>query len=161
MIRRSLFLLVAGLTGMVSVAAADMHDNTYDWSAELIAFDDAAHTMTVRARIEDYASIPNLDEFSEGDRLTLVWTGRSWAAGVRDLGTNPETAPEALTLPVEFVGTENDGRYVSFRVPVPADSLARVRELMIGDRVTGVSPRGDAEWSSGVVSVRHYNDVNR
>lgn len=152
--------LVVTLAGLATEAVANMHGDTYDWSAELVEFDDGADTMTVKARVEQYAGIPNLDEYSEGDRLTLVWTGRSWAAGVRDLGTNPETADEALTLPVEFVGSESDGRYVSFRVPVPADSVARVRELTAGDRITAVSPRGDADWDSGVISVRHYNDVD-
>lgn len=160
-LRRGFVGLAAGLAGLSAIAAADMHDDgTYDWSAELVEFDDGANTMVVKARVEQYARIPDLDSFSEGDRLTLVWTGRSWAAGVRDLGTQPEAAADALTLPVEFVGSESDGRYVSFRVPVPDESVARVSELTVGDRITAVSPRGDADWESGVTSVRHYNDVD-
>ena len=150
-------LLGAGTN--VSAADAQATADAYEWSAEMIGFDEAAGTVTVRARVEGYTRIEGLEHFAEGERLTLVWTGRNWAAGVRDIGDTLEIPDGALSLPIEFV--EHDGDYVSFRVPVPASSVERIRALEPGDRITAYSPRGEtASWDAAVISMRHYNDVD-
>lgn len=154
------FALAANVLATSAIGATtDSADETYEWSAEVISFDESAETLTVRARIESYAPISDLRGYSEGERLTLVWTGRSWAAGVRDVGANPDLPKGALSLPIEFV--DADDGYVTFRVPVPSGSVERVATLEPGARVTGHSPRRHTnDWRAGVVSLRHYNDVD-
>jgi len=163
--RTGLFVAAISLTAAGTGALAEGADqqaavDTYEWSAEMVAYDAAAGTMTVRARIEQYSPIESLESFEEGDRLTLVWTGRSWASGVRNIAVDPVLDEAVLRIPIEFVGTELDDRYVVFRVPVPAGSAARLEALEPGARITAASPRGDVDWDGSVVSVRHYNDVS-
>ena len=140
--------------------AATSNDN-YEWSGKLISFDPAAKTAVFQARIETHANIEGLDDYSDGDRLILTWTGRSWAAGVRGLSANPKLEPGTLSLPVEFVSTERDGQYLNFRVPVPAAAVDTIAKFEPGVRVTGISPKMATDWDSGVSMLRHYNDTGR
>jgi hypothetical protein len=125
-----------------------------------VSFDQATKTAVFRARFEAYADIPGLDAFRDGDRLTLVWTGRSWAAGIRALAEHPNVSTESLMLPVEFVSTTLDDQYLNFRIHVPDSALATIRELPEGSRITVVSPRQPKSFDSAVISMRPYNDVS-
>lgn len=135
--------------------------DSYEWSAQMVAFDEAANLLTLKARVASHSGITGLEDFSDGDRLTLVWSGRHWASGIRDIAADPNLDAEALRMPIEFVDADSDGRYVTFRVPVPEASKERISEIVPGSRVTGMSPRGDSDWNGSVVSLRHYNDVDR
>lgn len=154
---------MVALLGLTSVAAgaAPNSEDTYEWSAALMSVDEAAGTAVFQARIQPYVHIDGLDSFEDGDRLTLVWSGKSWAAGIRDLGVSPSVEPDALKLPVEFVSTARDHTYLNFRVAVPAAALKDLVAMGPGARVTVLSPRKDANWRSAVVSLRQYNDVGR
>jgi hypothetical protein len=154
-------LLSFGFANLVlypSSAQAEHHD--YEWSATLISYDEASRTAVVQARIESYVSIEGLDEFSDGDRLILIWTGRNWAAGIRGLAADPELTPETLSLPVEFVSTERDEQYVNFRIPVPDSAVDTIASMEPGTRVTGMSPRMATDWDTSVSSLRDYNNIS-
>jgi len=158
---RNLFLssaLFAAAACAPEVRAAS--EDTYDWSAQLVSFDAATGTAVLKERVEAHADIADLDEFADGDRLTLVWTGRSWAAGIRDLARDPELEPGTLTLPVEFVASEGDEDYIHFRIKVPASATAMLAGFDPGVRLRGESPRSGASFDEAVVSLRHYNDVS-
>ena len=155
----TLSLGIAGSAVMAATALAAEH-GTYDWSARLVSFDQAAGTAVLESRVEGHADIDGLDSFADGDRLTLVWTGRSWAAGIRDLARDPELSAETLSLPVEFVSSERDGEYINFRVKVPASAIGTIAAMEPGVRITGVSPKQATSFESGVMSMRHYNDVD-
>lgn len=151
-----LFFLVSAGAAASEYAATE---GTYEWSAKLVSFDSESNTVVLRASIERYPGIDGLDGYSTGDRLTLVWTGRYWAAGVRDLIPVGAHSEYALTLPVEFVSTEQADRFLDFRVPVPANSIESIRSMEPDTRVTGISPRSGAAWGQGILLLRHYNDV--
>ena len=156
-------LVSLGLVFLAPFAArATMHGDhdVYEWSANLVSFDEATATAVFQARVETYANIEGLDDFSDGDRLILSWTGRSWAAGVRDLARDANLEEGTLALPVEFVSTEREGRYVNFRVPVPDAYLETIGAMEPGTRVTGVSPKTLADWGSSIGELRHYNDID-
>lgn len=155
-------LLTLGLANVVygATAANAADDETYEWSAKLVSFDSATNTAVVQALVESYVDIDGLDEFFDGDRLILTWTGRHWAAGIRSLDRDPDLTDSPLLLPVEFVSTELDGRYVNFRIPVPESARSEIAGFEPGTRVTGTSPRMATEWAKGVISLRHYNDID-
>ena len=159
---RSLFLsfvlLAAAAAGADGARAAS--GETYEWSAQLVSFDAATGTAVLKERVESHADIAGLDGFADGDRLTLVWTGRSWAAGIRDLARDPELPEWALRLPVEFVASERDGEYIHFRIKVPASAVDMLAAMDPGVRVRGESPRSGGRFDEAVVSLRHYNDLN-
>jgi hypothetical protein len=156
-----IFLFALGLAGAALGAASAYaaQAETYEWSASLVSFDAASGTAILQERVEAHAAIDGLDDFAEGERLTLVWTGRSWAAGIRDLVRDSDLDPEVLALRVEFVSSERDGRYINFRVKLPADSVDRIAAIGPGARVTGVSPRAVASWDQSVIALRPYNEI--
>jgi len=151
---------LVGFAGHEAKAQDSDETETYDWSAQLVSFDRTSSTAVFKARIESHATIDNLEEFSDGDRLILVWSGRSWAAGVRDLARDPELTPDTLSLPVEFVSSENDNQYLNFRIHVPEASAGTIAAFEPGTRVTGISPKMATNWTTGVQTLRHYNDVS-
>ena len=152
------FTLLAAAAGTSGARAAT--EETYQWSAQLVSFDAGSRTAVLEERVESHADITGLDGFADGDRLTLVWTGRSWAAGIRDLAQEPRLEPGTLTLPVEFVAAVRDGEYLRFRIRVPADAVERLAAMDPGVRVRGESPRSGGSFDEAVVTLRHYNDLN-
>lgn len=150
--------IVAGMLAMAAanLAHADAANDTYTWSAELISVDQNARTAVVQSSV-----IADIDygRLARGDRVTLTWSGITTAAGVRRVTEG--AAPEAdwLTLPVQFVSSELDGRYIRFSVPVPHDDLAKVAALSPGQWITVTSPRRATNLEEAVVDLRPYNDV--
>lgn len=134
-------------------------DDPYEWSAALVAYDAEAGTAVLRARVNSHAELGRPAEYSDGERLTLIWSGRSWASGVRSLERDPELTPTTLSLPVEFVSVEDDGRYLNFRIAVPDDVADAIADIEVGSYVTGTSPRMATYGDTAVYSLRHYNDV--
>lgn len=152
------------LTGLLAMAAAlpafanDAANGTYTWSAELVAIDEPARTVTVESRLVSNAEV-DFGSFEAGDRLTLTWSGINTAAGVRRIvdGAAPET--DTLTLPIEFVSAEHDERYVRFKVPVPSDDVTKLAALEPGQWITATSPRRPERLEEAVADARPYNDV--
>jgi hypothetical protein len=152
--------IVAGLLALAAVhaASATAATDTYTWSAELVSVDENARTVTIQAPLVGNAEI-DLGRLERGDRVTLTWSGISMAAGIRRVTDG--AAPEAdwLTLPIEFVSAEHDGRYVRFSVPVPSGDLAKLASLSPGQWVTATSPRRANSHEEAVAEMRPYNDV--
>ena len=152
---------IAGLLAMAAalpVLADSATDNTYEWSAELIAVDEPASTVTVQSPL---VSNPEVDfgSLESGERVMLTWSGINTAAGVRRIvdGSAPEA--DELTLPSEFVSAEHDDRYVRFKVRVPNDDIAKLAELEPGTWITATSPRRAQHWDEAVGDARPYTDV--
>jgi hypothetical protein len=152
---------VAGLLAMaaaVPAIAGDAANDTYTWSAELVAVDQAASTVTVQSRLVGNAEV-DLDSLDSGDRVTLTWSGINTAAGVRRIVDGAAPEGDRLTLPIEFLSAEHDNQYVRFKVPVPNDDLAKIASLTPGAWVTATSPRRSQKYEEAVADLRPYNDV--
>ena len=153
--------VIAGLLAMAAVlpaTAGHAANETYTWSAELVAVDPAARTATVESRLVGDADV-DFDELEAGDRVVLSWSGINTAAGVRRIVSGPAADEDRLTLPIEFVSSEHDNRYVRFKVPVPSDDLATLTSLAAGSWITATSPRRAGRWEEAVADMRPYNDV--
>ena len=144
----------------VSGAAADTADlpvsETYTWSAELVAFDEAEALATVRARLVE----ENLNEpsgFSAGDPIVLTWSGvHSAAAGILAVAPG-ERAWGRFEMPVEFVSLE--GRYLTFRTPIQADFVNTIMALEPGRWVTATSPHAAWDRNAVVLDIRGFTDI--
>lgn len=156
---KSLLPAVAALLAFVVVRPAVAQSDPYTWSAQLVAVDEQAGTITVDARLVTEADVEAIAALGSGTRATLVWSGMNWAAGVRRVMRGAPAADETLTLPIELVSLEDENRYVRFRVPVPRSDLPKIRSLVAGGWVTATSPRRPASGAEAVASVRPYNDV--
>jgi hypothetical protein len=153
--------VIAGLLAMAAgqpAAADDTANESYTWSAELVAVDQQARTATFQSRLVSDADV-DFASLDPGDRVTLVWSGINIAAGVRRISTGAAAAEDRLTLPIEFVSAELDDQYVRFKVPVPSDDLAKLASLSPGQYATATSPQRAARWEGAVVNIRPYNDV--
>lgn len=153
--------LIAGLLAMAAAIPAianDAANDTYTWSAELVAVDEPARTVTVQSRLVSNAEV-DFDALDAGDRVTLVWSGINTAAGVRRIVEGRPSEDDRLTLPIEYVSAEHDNRYVRFKVQVPSDGLAKLKALDPGEWITATSPRRGARFEEAVADVRPYTDV--
>jgi hypothetical protein len=149
--------------GLLAMAAAlpvagGVANATYTWSAELVAVDEAARTVTVQAPLVSDAEV-DFGALDRGDRVTLVWSGINTAAGIRQVTERGPSEDAQLTLPVEFVSPAHGERYVQFKVAVPSEGLAKTAGLQPGAWVTATSPRGAAHYEEAVAELRPYNDV--
>jgi len=144
-----------------SVAAADTapasEEPTYVWSAELVAFDKATDTVTVKARLVSEA--PRVAGLKAGDAAVLAWSGVSTAAGVRAVERGTKSRYDHMTLPVEYVSSEENGRVVSFKVPIPPKDAAAIERLQPGQYVTATSAQQPKSAKEAVAAIRPYTDV--
>jgi hypothetical protein len=88
----------------------------------------------------------------------LTWSGISWGSGVRAVERGNTSKFDRMTMAVEFVASELDGRYVSFKVPVPAPHGAAIAKLKPGSYVTGTSPWRATTPAEAVISIKPYSD---
>jgi hypothetical protein len=142
-----------------SAESVEAHQ-TYTWSAELVEFDAASNSVTVRALLVSNPESPDLSKLNAGERAMLTWSGITMAAGVRAVERGDSSSFDRMTMPIEFVASELDGRYVTFKVPVPADSAASLAKLQPGAYVTATSPMRAKNAAEAVVAIRPYNDVS-
>ena len=157
-------LLAIGGTFAQHASAADSKkaDPQYTWSAEIVSFDKASKMLTLKSRIEDSVEIKGLDRLKKGDAITLTWTGRTWGAGVRNItrGHERSASAEALTLPAEFIKTELNGRYVVYRMPIPATSVGKIAALTPGQWVTAMSPHHSMDPDKAITAIHPYNELS-
>ena len=151
-------LILFGASGP-TVASSDATGTTaldnYTWSAQLVALDDASRIATVRAMLVGH-DLGDLSGYKDGDRIVLTWSGVTSASGIRCIARG-ETARGRFEMPVELAAV--DGRYLEFRVPIPADHLDRIRTIEPGQWVTAMSPQPATDPARVVVSIRGFNDV--
>ncbi|HZF29426.1 MAG TPA: hypothetical protein VE907_09930 [Gammaproteobacteria bacterium] len=154
---------VVGLLALAcaSVAAADTPATsdppTYAWSAELVAFDKATNTVTVKSRLVSEA--PSVAGLKPGDAVMLTWSGVSTAVGVRAVERGAKSGYDRMTMPVVYVSYEQDGRSVSFKVPIPATDAAAIERVQPGQYVTATSPQHPKNAKEAVVAIRPYADA--
>jgi hypothetical protein len=152
-------LAIAGTAEAGVQAAGERSPDAYTWSAELVAFDPPTNTATVKSTVVNDATMADLSKFTKGDQVVLTWSGAvSYASGVRSIERGT-TTKERFTMPVEFVSAEEDGRYVTFRVSVPAEHAAKIKALEPGQWVTATSPHAPTGSTEVVSSIRSYTDV--
>ena len=156
---------VPGVVGLLALACASVaaaqtpatSDPTYTWSAELVAFDKATNTVTVKSRLVSEA--PSVAGPKPGDAVMLTWSGVSTAVGVRAVERGAKSGYDRMTMPVAYVSYEQDGRSVSFKVPIPATDAAAIARVQPGQYVTATSPQRPKNAKEAVVAIRPYTDA--
>lgn len=104
-----------------AAAAPAMRGPSFGWFAELVSFDAATRTMTVKARIEPHVA-QYTKTFAPGDRLVLTWTQFSGNADAVTYvaSENAMTAKSGYVVRGTFVSADANAKTLTFALPVPA-----------------------------------------
>ncbi len=163
-----LLIWVAGMATPTSTASSSPEE-TYRWTGELVALDEGAGTLTVRARILSPAVLAESDGLRASDSIVVTWSGSGdrasgvWSvarAGSRAAaaGEEPasEKADERFPLRAAFEALDAENRYLTFSLPLPEASLAAVRSLTRGAWARMTSPRHLEDAAAALLAVDPY-----
>jgi hypothetical protein len=141
----------------VKAASSDPAAETYTWSAELVALDEAKHMLTAKAYVVADQPKAEFKNFKAGDRILLGWSGfDKFASGINHAMRYTGAAiTEKFSFPVEFVSFDAEKNYVTFKTTVPADGTAKIRTLTPGEWITATSPQTKPE-AQPIVAIRPY-----
>ena len=133
---------------------------TYRWQGELVSLDEATGTLTVKSRVASPAGLAAVAGAESGEPIIITWSGfESRASGIRaampDDGSGLWGSNRFL-LRATFVEADDARRYLTFRTPVPPESLATVRSLTPGSWASVRSPHHPADEVPAVLSVDAY-----
>ncbi|HET9218800.1 MAG TPA: hypothetical protein VFR18_17580 [Terriglobia bacterium] len=155
-----IFGFVVGSAFAQSAQSATSTSDSYQWSAELVAFDEPMRMLTVKASAVGEAQ-KQLAAFKAGDKILLNWSGfDKYASAVNGAWKQDATrkAEDRFSFPAEFVTFDASRNYVTFKVPAPAEATARLKSIKPGEWVTATSKHGHASVTQPLVAVRGYND---
>src|SRR5437762_4181765 len=147
------------ITSQVAAQSSQPAADTCTWSGELVSLDEGARILTVKARVVGDQRMTELPKFKAGDRLLLTWSGYDKYDDAINRAVRYDATKKSdqrFTFPVDFVTFDSTHHYVTFKVPVPADSIDRIKPLKPGEWVTAASPHTKTADSQPIVSVRPY-----
>jgi hypothetical protein len=152
-------LLAVSASGLTAYSQTSKEE-TYQWSAELVAFDQPGGTITVKAMARQDVG-KQAAALKSGDKVLLTWSGFEKYAhditGIQRHSANLK-ADARFAFPAEFVSFAANN-YLTFKVPAPADAATRLKDIKPGQWVTATSRHGAAAETQAVVAVRGYNDL--
>jgi hypothetical protein len=159
--------LVLGVITLVSsigaftlgaVAAEPPESKTYTWFAELVAYDAPTQTITVKARmVADSDKPTDFARLHANSAAMLTWSGVETAVGVRTIEPGKRSSIGGMTLPIEFLSTDDKHEYVTFKIRIPAENAGAIAKLKAGDYVTATSPRDVTDAKEAIAAIRPYS----
>jgi len=154
------FVMLAGrLTTNAAQSTTQQFSDKFSWSGELVSLDENAHMVTVKARVVGDQAPGAFAQFKPGDRIQLGWSGYdAYADAVNkaERAAATKKAEDRFTFPVDFVSYDTARQYVTFKVSIPVDSVAKLKTLKPGEWVTAISPHGKPAETQPIVAIRPY-----
>jgi len=132
---------------------------TYTWSGELVAFDEGARMMTVKARAVGQQALQDLPSFKSGDRVVLTWSGfDSYSDGIARVARYEASKKwsEPFTFPVEFVAYDSAHQYMTFKFQPPAASVDAIKKVKPGEWITTTTRHRPASEVDAIVTVNSF-----
>ena len=154
-------VFTAGRMAATPLQSTPTGSETYFWHAELVALDQTAKTITVKSMVVGSA-LDELGHFKAGDRIILSWSGfDKYANAVNHVVRYDATkkVDERFAFPAEYVSFDATQKYVTFKAPIPAESISKLQSLKPGQWVTATSPHGKGSEARPIVAIRGYNDT--
>ena len=133
--------------------------DSYLWDAELVTFDAASRMITVKANVVGEHSPEEIAKLKAGEKVMVTWSGVDrYTSGVNHVlaYTDAKNSEGRFSVPVEFVSYDAAQKYLAFKTQIPADGVAKIRNLKPGDWITATSIHGKATEAQPVVSIRPY-----
>lgn len=154
----TLLLASTVITYAQHASTAQAAATNYMWHAELVSFDQAANTITLKTQIVGQTAA-DLKNFKAGDRVILHWSGFDNSAnGVRGVMEYDaaQSAKKPFLLPVELVSPTPQNDYITIKLRASDAAAAGLKAVKPGEWVTITSkhrPAGDADT---IVAIRPY-----
>ena len=153
-------LAVAAAGGASRRRPAPEPGAAYRWQGELLALDEAAGALTVKARSSSPSGLAAVAGAAPGDPIVITWSGfESRASGIRSAAPDDGSGlwgSDRFLLRASFVGIDATERYLTFETRLPKKSLAAVRPLTRGSWASVTSPHHPADGFPAVLSVAAY-----
>jgi hypothetical protein len=155
-------LSVLVLTSSLFAQSAQPASEAFSWSAELVAVDESAHMITVKARVVGEQPPAEFQRLKAGERVMLTWSGYDkYADAIREVRSVSATkSDERFTFPADFVSFDSTRQYVTFKVRIPENGVGKLKPLKPGEWVTATSPHGASAKANPVTAIRPYVDSN-
>ena len=143
-------LACAACASAAAAAEAPAPQETFRWHGELVALDDRARELTVKARLTSATAVAEMPAVEAGDSILITWAGlENRAHGIRavtpDDGAELEDDAGRFVVRAEFVSLDPATRYLTFRSAISGASVAAVRTLTRGDWATVTSPHSPVD----------------
>ena len=157
-----LTLFTLGSISTISLAqqAASTEAEGFEWSAELVALDAAAHTVTVKARVPSSEAFPEFESLKTGERVMLTWSGvDKYSDGIRSV-TRYDAARkplDKLMFPAEFLSFYSSPGIATIKVPIPAADVSEIQSVKPGEWIRAMSPHGNEADMHPISSIHPYN----
>jgi hypothetical protein len=150
--------ILVSTSGLAAQAGQTPAAESFSWSGELVALDESARTLTVKARVVGEQAITELSRLKAGTRILSTWSGFTDSAeGILRVAAETAKFEERFTFPVEFVSYDPDRKYVSFKVKLTEGGFANVKSVKAGEWVTAVSPHGVSSKTTPVARIKPYS----
>ena len=135
-------------------------DATYRWGGELVALDEAAGALTVRAQMVSAGARSAAAGLTAGEPIVITWSGYGdEASGVRAVTADDGSGlwgSDRYLLRATFESVAAGGRQLTFRVPMPAGSRSAVRSLTRGAWALMTSPHHPADAQAPLMAINSY-----
>jgi hypothetical protein len=133
--------------------------DSYLWDAELIALDAASRVITVKANVVGEHAPEEIAKLKAGEKVMLTWSGVDrYTSGVNHVVdyTDAKNSEGRFSVPVEFVSYDAAQKYLTFKTQIPAEGVAKIKNLKPGDWITATSIHGKATETQPILSIRPY-----
>lgn len=157
------FVLTTLSAGRTAAYAQSSHaqNDSFEWSAEIVAFDEATRMLTVKAMAAaDVAK--QVATLKSGEKVLLTWSVfERHANAVNGVHKYDATRKQESrhAFPAEFVGYDTNVSRITFKATIPADSVSRIKGLNPGQWVTATSKAGTHAETPAITAVRGYNEL--
>ena len=148
-----------------AVFAADSATHSFDkskayvWFAEFVSIDEAAGTLTAKARLR-YDVMPEYEQFKPGDRFTLQWYTSAWGEteGIQHLARKEQIDGIGLyVMPADFVALDRTSKTVTFRTAIKGDVLRTLKSLSPRASIRVTSRYWPAPEGDTIIAVDTYD----
>lgn len=167
-------LLACVVGAAATAAAAPAVEETYQWQGELVALDEAAGTMTLKAPVVVSAGQKAMVDLEAGEPIVIAWSGFDGkAGGIRavvpgdgadlvataepetvESGAKPDEDARDFLLRARFVAM--DAGKLTFEVALPEAGLGTVRALTRGASIMATSVQRPARSAAALLAVDAY-----
>jgi hypothetical protein len=133
--------------------------DSYLWDAELVAFDAASRMITVKANVVGEHAPEEIAKLKAGEKVMVTWSGVDrYTSGVNHVvaSTDAKNSEGRFSVPVEFVSYDAAKKYLTFKIQIPAEGVAKLKNLKPGEWITATSIHGKATEAQPIVSIRPY-----